>query len=378
MPTGTLTHYDVTVGRRLDFEDYIHLLTPVDAPLLGTYNDTDLPFGVTRSLLPKLNAEQVKIEWGEEELNLSESKVSGSGIANTTDPVTFNVTTGDGPRFQKGHILLLQDEYVRVTSVSGDAVTVSRAYGGSTAASHADTTAIICIGTALAEGSDPETHRFRDRAGKHNFTQTFGPYEVKISGTKRVTSMYGVPDEAAHQMANRLKEITVEIERAIIYGVRNDDTTNELRSMGGIEFYVTTNKDTSTTDLIESKLLDQFQNCYDNGGTPSAILSGGTQKRKVSGFDAAARRQDRGDRTLGRVVSRYESDFAVADVILHRYVRKQNLYIVDPEEMGLATLRPLMVEPLSKTGDSTKWQVLCEKSLKFYLEKRAAKFTALA
>lgn len=69
--------------------------------------------------------------------------VSGTGLANTTDPVTFNVTSGavfDG--LSVPFVLICESEQLFVTNIATNAVTVTRGYDGTTPASHADTTAI--------------------------------------------------------------------------------------------------------------------------------------------------------------------------------------------------------------------------------------------
>ena len=73
----------------------------------------------------------------------SATTVAGAGLANTTDPVTFNVTSGavfDGLTLPI--VLICESEQLFVTNIATNAVTVTRGYDGTTPASHADTTAI--------------------------------------------------------------------------------------------------------------------------------------------------------------------------------------------------------------------------------------------
>jgi len=54
----------------------------------------------------------------------------------TTTAVTFTVTAGQGVLFSPGHMLKIDTEYMEVTSVSTDTLTVTRGVNGSTAATH--------------------------------------------------------------------------------------------------------------------------------------------------------------------------------------------------------------------------------------------------
>ena len=379
MPTGTATTYGLTVGTKLNVEDFIYILTPTDVPLLGTYNGFDnVPPGKNVSILGREDVDEIKVEWQEEELIPARSTLATS-IADSTATAVV-VATGHGIRFQKGHVIKIEDEFMRVSSVATDTLTVTRAFAG-TAVAHTvtgATTQVVGVGTALAEGSDPEAARTKDRVMSHNFTEIFGPYAITLSGTENVVAKYGVTNEFDKQSANRLKEMMIEIEQMLMYGVRVNDTSNSWRTAGGFTFYVTTNVDSSTTALTETTLLAQMQASYDNGGVPDLIVTNPTQKRKISAFGSSGVRIAQADNVRGTVVDTYLSDFGTIDVVMSRHVRLQNLFIADKQYWSLGTLRPLEIEALAKTGDSIKAEVVCEKTSKVRLEKRHALFTALA
>ena len=54
----------------------------------------------------------------------------------TTTVTTFNVTATEGALFSPGNMILLDSEYMEVTGVTGDTLTVIRGVNGSTAAAH--------------------------------------------------------------------------------------------------------------------------------------------------------------------------------------------------------------------------------------------------
>lgn len=372
MPVGMVSTYDLTVGVQLQVEDLIHLISPFDVPLLGG----QIAGGA--SALSRDTAYEKKVEWMDEELLVPRSTVGT--IFNTADTALV-VAAGDREKFQTGDLIKVGAEVVRVTGYPGgaDTLTVTRAYDG-TAAAHAVGAELVGVGSALPEGSDPPNPRTKDRVNRFNLTEIFGPVSVQVSGTEQVVRKYGLPmTEFDYQISNRTKEMMVGIEQAIIYGARVDDPTNEWRSMGGINYYITTNVDSTTTDITEAKLLDLQQTVFKAGGSPTILMVSAKQKRKISQFDKAGNflQVERTDKTRGQVVNYYESDFGVVTVILNRWLRDSDAFIFSRDQATLMTLRPLAFEMLAKTGDSIKGQIVGEYTLAFKRQQHAAKFTAL-
>ncbi len=374
MPVGVETTYGQTAGIKLDIEDGIYTLTATDVPLLGTYNGTNTPAGPGRSIFARELVSAKKIEWLEEDLLVARSDLSAAYTAGGT---TVAVTAGDGLKFQEGMVIRIDEELMRITAVATDTLTVTTAFGGTTNASHASGADVIGVGTSLPEGSDPKEARWKDRGGLYNLTEIFGPYKIQVSGTEEVVAKYGVSSEFDHQAANRTREIMVEIEQAALYGRRFEDTTNKWRTMGGLYYFITSNVNTTTTDITEAALIDQQVNAYNAGGSVDTLIVGAKQKRKLSALNAGVIRIDRSDRVRGQVVDVFESDFGSLDIVLDRWVRDTDMFGVSREYVNWAVLRPLMVEQLAKTGDSWAAQILCEYSMKVRMEKRHFRFTGL-
>jgi hypothetical protein len=358
--------YDLVVGVIVDIEDMIHLLDAVDVPLLGGQGADG------RSALSAGTCFETKVEWIEEEILLPKSKVVTLAASGT-----LTVTTGEGIRFGVGDVVAVNAERLLVTAISGDVITADRGYAGTTAASATAGTVVLIIGQALAEGSDPEAPRAKDRATYYNHTQIFGPTAVRVSGTENVVRKYGlVGSEFDKQVANRTKEAYIQQEQALLYGKRNE--ASEKRTMGGIDSYITTNVNTGAVALTEALLLDQIQACWDAGGSPDRITLGAKQKRDISkwnvGLQVNTMRTDDG---RGSIVDYVDSDFGRVSLLLNRWCRSTDLFIYDRDQASVDTLRPMQFEMLAKTGDSIHGQIVCEKTLRFRRQRHAAKFTAL-
>jgi hypothetical protein len=373
-----MTTYDLTSGVPRDFEEFIYLLSPVDVPLQGTYNDPNGTPNPGRIAKDEPYMEK-KIEWQDEELLTPRSALAATLV---TADTFLTVTSGEREKFSTGDLVLIDDEYIRITGygTTADTLTITKNWNTTgTSAQHSNLSTIVGVGTTLNEGADPENARAKDRVERFNLTEIFGPYAIVVSGSERSIQKYGVADEFIKQRDNRLKELFIAIDQTLLYGVRSTDDTNKRRAMGGLDFFITTNKDTTTTDLTETKLLDQLQNTYDNGGVVDLLITGAAQKRKISGIAAAQVRLQRSERIRGQVVDTYESDFGSADVLLDRWVRKADLFGLSSEYVSYGYLsgRQPQFQPIAKTGDADKGQVLAEPSMKVRLEKRHFKFKAL-
>jgi hypothetical protein len=389
--TGTAKTYDLTVGVKLDIEDLLYILTPTDCPLQGTYNGTTNlpPTAGNNAIIATRDCFAKKVEWDEEELLTPVSAIKAANTFATAD--TFIVlAAGDKFRFATGDTAVVGPnaagslEQVRITGYGSttDTLTVTRAVGGSAADQYLAGATFRGVGSMLKEGSDPENFRFNALANVFNYTEIFGPWLIQVSRTEETISrkggMYGVPAQFAKQISNKVREITVAVEQAAIYGQRIEDTSAGWRAMGGLAYFITTNIDTSTTSLTLSTINTQWQKSYNNGGMVDTILVGPTQRRNISQFDAAAIRLDRSERVRGQVVAELDSDFGTALVVLDRWVNTNDLFGLDRQWIDFAVLDPMTFEPLAKTGDSMKGEVVGEKSMRVRMQKRHFRMSTLA
>lgn len=373
MPQGLVTTYDLNVGVIVNIEDMIVLLDPADVPLLGIGQDGGPYLSRGTDVFEK------KYEWLDDTL-LTPRSTCASGINNVATTIT--IPAADANKFTVGDVVATPaNEQFRVTAVdtTGLSLTITRAFGGTVAAAIATNDVLVGVGTALPEGSDPGTARSVDRQNRFNFTQIFGPHPVQVSATENIIRKYGLrgTTEFNYQAGQRVKEIMIGLEQACLLGNRFEDTTNKIRTMGGMAFYITTNVDSTTTAITDTALVAQAQAAFDAGGSPKVVLAGSAQKRKISLFESSVIRRTGGDNERGVRVDEYMTDFGDLSVKLDRWVRKTDLFGYDPEQVELETLRPLQFEMLAKTGDSIKGQIVGEYTLAVRRQKHAFRFSAL-
>lgn len=215
---------------------------------------------------------------------------------------------------------------------------------------------------------------------------------VLVSGTADAVRKYGRAEEFAYQLMKRGKELKRDIEHTI---VRNQASSvggsQTARAAAGWESMIAGNRilsastdstgttpgyasgdwaaptDGTTAALDETTLVSALSAAWTDGGDPTVIMVGTTQKRKIASFAGATSfagvSVNQGRTAQGVVVGGvdlYISDFGEHKVVLNRYMRASTLFCIDPDYVSTAWLRPIKYESLAKTGDANKGQLLCE------------------
>ena len=243
MPTGRATAYDLTVGVIVNMDEAVYMLSPQDTPLLTGLGSDGL------TLIGQAPVDEIQFSWMTDTILTPRSSLNG---AVTTGDTAITVATGDRIKFSTGDIITIGKansvEQMRVTGYSSgtDVLNVSRAWAG-TATTYASGSLVVGLGTALAEGSDPEAARTVDRVEVTNVTQIFGPTKVDLSRTEQQVAKYGVGNEMTHQLTARMTENAISREQAFLYGARVNSTSLKVRTTGGLRFFITTNVDSTST-----------------------------------------------------------------------------------------------------------------------------------
>lgn len=116
---------------------------------------------------------------------------------------------------------------------------------------------------------------------------------------------------------------------------------------------------------------------FNNGARYSQIYMGGAHKQVFSSFAGIAgqRKGNGGSKKQATIVGAadvYEGDFGTLTAIPHPYGLTQDALLIDPSGWCVGTYRGMSTTPLAKTGDSDKFQMLCEKMLICKNEKKGA------
>jgi len=227
---------------------------------------------------------------------------------------------------------------------------------------------------------------------------------VIVSGTQRAVDSAGRADEYSYQTAKAGKELKRDMEFAI---TRNQASSaggvGTARSLASLESWLSTNKtsvgtgtaqttpgfssgtvaaptDSTVAGTFTKAALDAvIQACWTQGGDPKEIIVGPHNRTVLSGFSGISTLETNasadGPVTMVGAIDYYKSNFGTLRVVPDRFNRDQTVLVLDMDYLAVDTLRGMQLTPLSKTGDNSKAQLLCEYTLKVSNEAASGKVT---
>lgn len=350
-----MTTYSDTTPQKKVITDYITLIDPSDAPMIEALGGLDGAAGKFKFVNKGTNP-----QWLEDTLTPLSSTLNNAATIASTD-TTIKVT--DPNMFQEGHIILVDSEQMWISAVAGSTsvITVTRNYGG-TQASHDSVASVSIIGLARLEGDDSDDLGFTDRSVGSNYTQIFHQ-EIKVSETQQVIDQWGIGDEFDYQAKKAIPSLMRLIERALVYGQRKAGSASTPRAMGGFDTFITDNVGDYGAALAQSHFENAVKSAYEDGGSgPWVAGCSPTNLQSVKEFYDSSNylRVAPDQKSVGMVIETIITPYGNVDLLLDRWMIDSKLPIIDPKHAGFLTLRPFTQEPLSKTGDSIKGEVVGE------------------
>lgn len=353
------------VGKKEDVTDELLLLNPHQTPMLSLVGYGE---AVT----------QVEHVWFEDEMYADETTATAAATnADTT------VTVADGTIFEPKHVVKIGDEFLLITAVAGNDLTVTRGYADTSAAAIVDGAKVEFQFVEGVEGADARKARFKARTRHANITQIFDE-TISISGTAAATSQYSIDDLYEYEKQKKQLELALQLEKAVINGIKYESPDGLVRQMGGLRNFIVTNvNDVTGADLTEDVLTDLFQTVYEKGGFATGgnykIIVGAKQKRAISKIAKDQQRLDRLDNGRGQVVDHYLTDFGTAEIILNNNLNADEIFFVDINRVDIKPLqtRGFAHEYLGKKGDYSEGQIVGEYTLELHQEKAHARIKGL-
>lgn len=239
---------------------------------------------------------------------------------------------------------------------------------------------------ARVEGEDKDALTIASPTRLQNYCQ-ISDKTILMSGTQQQVNAVDYNGDLSRQVARKALALKRDMETILCgnqYQVAGDLSTarklraleawypsaNSDRGAGGAAGSTTQGATDSTTGdlraIRESMLKNVVQLVWTVGGNSDAIVAGGVNKQRISGFAGNANRNtDADDSKLSAYIDIYASDFGrVMKIIPNRFSRVRTVHVLDSEMLGVDYLRKFFQIPLAKTGDSDKRLVGAEYTLK--------------
>lgn len=351
-----ITSYSDTTPHKRAIGDMIHMIDPEDVPFLAR-------IGID-SARTKFNVgvRGTKIEILEDELDpLSTTANQGTTITTTT----LSITVSDGSVFQDGHVIKIDAEYMVVTGVSSEVITVqARDYGG-TNAEHATGVAISIVGMARDEGDDADYGPIVDITAPYNYT---GIYQkgLNISGTMQAIEQYGIDDEMAYQAEKAMPHLLRLVNLMAYHGVRDAGSGSTRRSAGGLETFITDNTIGAGGTITKTDVDGLAEKIYMDGGQPNALFMNPAVANDIRNIldSSSFIRVDQVNTVFGmKAITTLRTQYFDLELVMDRHCPVAKAYMLDTRKVGYYLLRQFARHELAVTGDSDKNEVVGELSL---------------
>jgi len=220
--------------------------------------------------------------------------------------------------------------------------------------------------------------------------------DAQVSGTLDAVDKAGRDRETAYQKVLKGLELRRDIEKYL-----HSDTArsaSDPRKAGTLSSWITNVEDASGTSAATGDGTDvpdmagtnramtlaqidtAMQAAYTDGGQPNMLVVSPSKKAAFSDLNSGSVATNQINYTAPREaaivgsVSLYLSDFGQLDVVIDRFASDDRVYLLDSDYASICTLpnRNFTVQDLAKTGDSEKFQIITEWTLKVSAPKAHA------
>lgn len=219
------------------------------------------------------------------------------------------------------------------------------------------------------EGSVTDEYQKTVKRQLSNILQIFKK-ATEVSGT--ASAIQGTT--MSQEVADRLLELKMNLENTLINGLKDDGSTTGIRRMSGlIEQADTANQigGANALDIIKQGMEKLWDNKLAPTGEFYAFMNADLKEQLDNQF-VDSYSYSHVTTNFGLLVHTLNTNFGVVNVVLSRYIPKKQIVLFNDAYTDIVTLRDAHFEPLAKTGDSIRGQVVGEYSLKVASPKAVA------
>lgn len=235
-----------------------------------------------------------KMSWLDMRVDATSSETTAVVLVGaTTAPVS------DGSKFRAGMTISPEgsDEVLLVTAVTGNDLTVTRGFGGTTAAEIASGTTLTIDSVGREENSLAQNDGIFQPDPVENFFQTMDT-AVEFSRRALATIQFGNTNDLAFQVSERIRQLAIQMDRALVRGRKATATIggDTVTYTGGLRYYLD-QSGAIKTDGAGALDLDKINainaEIVSRGGTANTIAVNIKQARVLNALVSANYSSDR-------------------------------------------------------------------------------------
>lgn len=224
------------------------------------------------------------------------------------------------------------------------------------------------------EGSDDITFYETARAELSNVLEIFKK-GASISGTAEAMKS----TQFAAEINDRLLELKINMEKKFINGLKADGSVAPYKRQlsGLIEFADASNAVAVTGVITEENVKEAMRNLWNQDlaeGTVYALINADL-KEQIDAIYADKYGYQHVTTDFGLVAESINTNYGRVHFVLSKHVPADKVVFFNDSYVDIANLRDAHFEPLAKTGDSVKGQVIAESTLKVGTRKAVAVMT---
>lgn len=224
------------------------------------------------------------------------------------------------------------------------------------------------------EGSDDIEFYESARAELSNVLEIFKK-GASVSGTALAMKS----NQFAEEVNDRLLELKINIEKKLINGVKNDGSTPPFKRQlsGLIEFADDSNRVTVSGEVTEENIKEVMRKLWEKDlaeGNYYAIVNADI-KEQIDNIYKDRYAYNHVTTDFGLVVDSINTNYGTVNFVLSKHVPADKAVFFNDSYIDLVYLREPHFEPLAKSGDNVKGQVIAEVTLKVGSPKAVAVMT---
>lgn len=187
---------------------------------------------------PRTAYDGYKTGWLDMRVDATASATAASVLVGAT---SFDVTATEGAKFRPGMTISPKgsQEVILITAVTGDTLTVTRGFGGTTAAALTSGQVITIDSVGREENSLAVNDGIYQPDNTENFFQTMDT-AVEFSRRALATLQFGDTNDLSFQVSERIKQLTIQMDRALIRGRKATATIGgkTVTYAGGLRYFL--------------------------------------------------------------------------------------------------------------------------------------------
>ena len=300
----------------------------------------------------------------------------GAVAANAT-----SLTVVDGSMFQAGDTIEIDSEEYLVTAVTGNVLTVTSGYAGTTSTTHADQATVWLISNTRT-GSEINVNGItRIPVAVTQYAQTF-QHIYQVGGSLNSATDYALPpgitSVVGKERMMRIRDCSDDVERAMYYSrpVAISSGTSKP-AQAGLRTLIQTNNTTSPVngssygpgDLVR----DTVQKVYTGGGNPEVLLCSTDWMAGFSIWGHALLRLNAGTTEYGVSIDTFEAPFLDGiSIVPAPLLRPGTIVCLSKDEYRLRVKRAMFDKPRGSQGDADQGDIIFEGAIELDNESHHA------